>query len=216
MRKKAKKVIPFTCQNHKRHRKSQPRPRPRLNPAPARPAPSADRLIEELKLKSSPTGHLPPRRFGTLKPPQLPKVQHIKIHKQSANGWQGYVGEYHLEDLSKSSDIESFIASDIQPKFGEGKYRITGIDAYGQESDLGSVTALPEPDKVNHPAHYNATSIEPIDVIEAWQLGFHEGNTVKYIARAKLKGNYLEDLKKARWYLNRLIEQLETPGTYKE
>lgn len=64
-------------------------------------------------------------------------------------------------------------------------------------------------EKVNHPAHYNTGKFEVIDVIEDWGLGFHEGNAVKYIARAKHKGNELEDLKKARWYIDRLIEKLE-------
>jgi RecJ-like exonuclease len=64
-------------------------------------------------------------------------------------------------------------------------------------------------DKVNHPKHYTFGTIEVIDVIEDWQLGFHEGNCIKYIARAKHKGNELVDLKKAQWYLNRKIEQLK-------
>lgn len=64
-------------------------------------------------------------------------------------------------------------------------------------------------DQVNHPTHYNAGSIEVIDAIEDWKLGFHEGNVVKYVARAKHKENELEDLKKASWYLSRKIEQIE-------
>ena len=65
-------------------------------------------------------------------------------------------------------------------------------------------------DAVNSPAHYNAGKIEVIDAIEDWKLGFHEGNVVKYVARAKHKGRELEDLKKGRWYLDRLIQQMET------
>lgn len=61
-------------------------------------------------------------------------------------------------------------------------------------------------EKVDHPLHYNMGSIEVIDAIEAWELGFHAGNVVKYVARHKHKGDPLEDLKKARWYLQRLIE----------
>lgn len=64
-------------------------------------------------------------------------------------------------------------------------------------------------DLVNHPAHYNVGQIEVIDAIEDWQLGFHEGNVVKYVVRAKHKANELQDLKKAQWYLNHRIEQLE-------
>ena len=64
-------------------------------------------------------------------------------------------------------------------------------------------------DNINHPKHYTFGTIEVIDVIEDWQLGFHEGNCVKYIARAKHKGRELEDLKKAQWYLDRKIQDLE-------
>jgi len=60
---------------------------------------------------------------------------------------------------------------------------------------------------VNHPSHYNAGKYEVIDVIEDWGLGFNDGNAVKYIARHEHKGKALEDLKKARWYIDRLIEK---------
>lgn len=65
-------------------------------------------------------------------------------------------------------------------------------------------------DPVNHPTHYNAGKIEVIDAIEDWKLGFHAGNVIKYVARSPHK-NGVEDLKKARWYLDRLIEKTETP-----
>jgi hypothetical protein len=61
---------------------------------------------------------------------------------------------------------------------------------------------------VNHPLHYGGKDnpYEAIKVIEAWELGFNLGNTVKYISRAGKKGNRLEDLKKAAWYLQRELE----------
>lgn len=61
---------------------------------------------------------------------------------------------------------------------------------------------------INHPSHYNFGGIEVIDAIEAWELGFHLGNVVKYIARAgkKDKETELEDLRKAQWYLERYIQ----------
>lgn len=64
---------------------------------------------------------------------------------------------------------------------------------------------------VNHPAHYGGADnpYEAIKVIEAWQLGFNLGNSVKYINRAEHKGTPLEDLKKARWYLDREIANRE-------
>lgn len=79
-----------------------------------------------------------------------------------------------------------------------------------------------EPEAVNHPAHYGGADnpYEAIKVIEAWELGFCLGNTVKYISRAGKKGDSLteipkkriEDLKKARWYLDREIERLKGGG----
>ena len=63
---------------------------------------------------------------------------------------------------------------------------------------------------VNHPSHYNQGRIEVIDAIEDWDLNFCEGNVVKYVARHRFKGERLEDLKKARWYLERLILTLES------
>lgn len=60
-------------------------------------------------------------------------------------------------------------------------------------------------DPVNHPGHYTQGKIEPIDVIEDWKLDYHVGSALKYIARHKHKGKPLEDLKKARWFLDRAI-----------
>lgn len=63
---------------------------------------------------------------------------------------------------------------------------------------------------VNHPPYYGGdTTYEAIKVIEAWGLDFCLGNTVKYVARAGKKGDELEDLRKARWYLDRRISQIE-------
>lgn len=64
---------------------------------------------------------------------------------------------------------------------------------------------------VNHPDHYGGENnpYEAIKIIEALKLGFCLGNTLKYIARSGKKNNTLEDLKKARWYLDREITQLE-------
>jgi hypothetical protein len=64
-------------------------------------------------------------------------------------------------------------------------------------------------DSIERPAHYTFSAIQPIDVIEAWELGFHLGNCIKYIARAGRKGARLEDLKKARWYLDREIGRMD-------
>lgn len=88
--------------------------------------------------------------------------------------------------------------------------------AHAQWMRLSSETGKMEPaDNVNHPQHYQSKSgLETIDVIEAFTEGLvggeatNTGNVLKYMCRWKNK-NGLEDLKKARWYLNRLIGIVE-------
>lgn len=65
----------------------------------------------------------------------------------------------------------------------------------------------PVPDLVNHPPHYTShpSGVECIDVVE--HMGFNLGNAIKYIWRADLKGDAVEDLKKAAWYVNREISK---------
>lgn len=64
----------------------------------------------------------------------------------------------------------------------------------------------PKKETVNHPSHYKHPSgIECIDVVE--HMGFNLGNVIKYVWRADSKGNTLEDLKKAEFYIKREIEK---------
>tara|TARA_R100000008_G_scaffold17117_1_gene8493 strand:+ start:29 stop:238 length:210 start_codon:yes stop_codon:yes gene_type:complete len=63
-------------------------------------------------------------------------------------------------------------------------------------------------ERVDHPDHYNQ-GIEVIDYIDSWNLDFTTGNIIKYVSRHKYKDEPLEDLKKARWYLDRLISKYE-------
>jgi len=71
---------------------------------------------------------------------------------------------------------------------------------------------------VNHPSHYTSGGMEVIDIIEAFDLSFCSGNAIKYILRAGSKQDYegqdqkqktIEDLKKAVWYLNRRIVEIQ-------
>ena len=69
---------------------------------------------------------------------------------------------------------------------------------------------MSEFDPVNNPRHYTeGRQHEPIDVIEDWGLDFHLGNAVKYISRAGHKGDAVEDLEKAVWYIQREIDRLK-------
>ena len=83
-------------------------------------------------------------------------------------------------------------------------------------------TEQDKPDMVNHPGHYiSETGLETIDVIEAFTFDLKgieatdTGNVLKYMCRWKSK-NGLEDLKKAQWYLNHLINHVEKLEKEKE
>ena len=65
-----------------------------------------------------------------------------------------------------------------------------------------------EANLVDLPTHYNHGKYEAIDVIEDWNLDFHCGNAVKYIARHSYKENPKQDIEKAIWYLQRYLETL--------
>jgi uncharacterized membrane protein len=92
------------------------------------------------------------------------------------------------------------------------KWAHRGEDArYMQEHHVAraaSVSTSP-PDLVNHPPHYTAhpSGVECIKITE--HMGFCLGNAVKYIWRADLKGDAVEDLEKARWYIDREIAKRE-------
>lgn len=72
------------------------------------------------------------------------------------------------------------------------------------------VSSPPSTNNVQHPVHYGGKDnpYEAINIIEAYGMDFCEGNVLKYLLRYKKK-NGIEDLKKAQWYLNRLIENEE-------
>ena len=63
-------------------------------------------------------------------------------------------------------------------------------------------------DAVNRAEHYNQTAIEVIDLIELFALDFHLGNVIKYVLRSPYKAASLQDLQKARFYLDRKISMM--------
>ena len=75
---------------------------------------------------------------------------------------------------------------------------------------LGEFVMVEPSDPVNHPPHYTShpSGVEAITVCE--HMNFCVGNAMKYLWRAGLKGDAVEDLKKARWYLDREIQRLDT------
>jgi hypothetical protein len=97
----------------------------------------------------------------------------------------------------------------------DGTYKSNGRMQSSEPASAGSINnpsivevhfpITMESDPVNHPEHYKVGGIETIDFIEGKNLGYNLGNAVKYISRADHKGNRLQDLQKAAWYLNREI-----------
>lgn len=77
-----------------------------------------------------------------------------------------------------------------------------------QSSNKSVASALTNPDLVNQPPHYKVGGIETIDFIEAKKLGYNLGNVVKYVSRAEHKADRVQDLRKAKWYLEREIDLL--------
>lgn len=122
--------------------------------------------------------------------------------KEKAQGrWPKYCPEC-LPKYSKVPKKKEVVVELVEPN----------IDEEAMQAITEKITqAIVEPkteDVINHPSHYTRGKIEVIDFIEDQQLPYHLGNVIKYIARAGYKGDKLEDLKKARWYLDRYINEV--------
>ena len=75
---------------------------------------------------------------------------------------------------------------------------------------MSEVSGAYTPDMVNHPPHYNTGKIEVIDyILDKFEDDYLLGNVCKYISRANHKGNTLQDLEKALWYLQRHINRIK-------
>jgi hypothetical protein len=120
-------------------------------------------------------------------------------------------GIIYLDDYKSSKDPTEGVNKvvDSFDWYGFNTYYIDGVFwAHKTNNKMEN-----NKEQVNHPSHYGGSDnlYEAIKVIDAWDLGFSLGNTVKYISRAgkKNKDKELEDLKKALWYLQHHIETLE-------
>ncbi len=98
------------------------------------------------------------------------------------------------------------------------KDRIQKDDAVNEHPRFAEEAMKSSYDPVNKPAHYNTGSIEAIEAIEAMlssdeYIGYLRGNALKYMWRFRYKDKPIEDLRKARWYEERLIKyMLENPS----
>ena len=120
-----------------------------------------------------------------------------------------------IKDMEKAGIEQLDYDSDVKTIIRDGNGNILDIQMKESGESFNSCRARNGFDMVNHPKHYKAKNgMEVIDVIEAFTANLegyeatHTGNVIKYICRWKEK-NGLEDLKKAQWYLNRLIKNIE-------
>lgn len=110
------------------------------------------------------------------------------------------------EVVSKGDGISRFMAVELIDDKGE----LTSFlwDSFLIEFKESELSDSPSSeDIINKSPHYN-NGIETIDYIESHNMGFHQGNVIKYVTRYKHKGG-VEDLKKAKYYLERLIANEE-------
>lgn len=120
-----------------------------------------------------------------------------------------------IKDMEKAGIEQLDYDSDVKTIIRDGNGNVLDIQMKEPGESFNSCRAKNGLDMVNHPKHYKAKNgMEVIDVIEAFTANLegyeatHTGNVIKYICRWKEK-NGLEDLRKAQWYLNRLIENIE-------
>ena len=120
-----------------------------------------------------------------------------------------------IKDMEKAGIEQLDYDSDVKTIIRDGNGNVLDIQMKEPGESFNSCRARNGLDMVNHPKHYKAKNgMEVIDVIEAFTANLngyeasHTANVIKYICRWKEK-NGLEDLKKAQWYLNRLIKNIE-------
>ena len=127
---------------------------------------------------------------GCIRTHETNKVPIVHIHSDGVKNH-----EYTIQDL---------VLSELCPKCPRHKENCIRTSPHTMHKHEHAGAYHEYPDLINHPPHYNEGNIEVIDFIEDKKLGFHLGNVVKYICRES-KGNYLEDLEKAKWYLDREV-----------
>ena len=130
--------------------------------------------------------------------------------------WDYYSMDIKLRDMEEAIAIDSpqfhTYLEDFDERMKCLRYRVKELrkaeDLKCQQNDDT------KPDMVNHPPHYNVNGFEVIDIIKAFTEGLNgiaavdTGNAIKYILRWQHK-NGVEDLKKAKWYIEHLITELE-------
>ena len=138
----------------------------------------------------------------------------IKFYREKAKLTQTELADKINKNIRT---LQKYEKGDIAPTFNVIK-KIAEILEVSPYDIVRNVKALKEAvtpigtdvkkEMVNHPKHYNRGKYEAIDVIEDWQMNFSLGNALKYLSRAGHKDDIIQDLKKAKWYIDREIQRL--------
>lgn len=123
--------------------------------------------------------------------------------------------EWEISDAYREAETVPVVTEQAEPTIKVAIDKLTAIadSEFEKALEKGAVKLVleTEHDAVNHPSHYTAGGIECIDCIKAALgenfIGFLMGNVIKYSYRYRHK-NGIEDLKKARWYLDRAIKEV--------
>lgn len=152
-----------------------------------------------------------------------------KLENELNNALASLASVLNSTDLLKSLNTNSLkkvectnhkIHNDLNDVLAQSLKALSTLDVDNNDAETSAACNAADADKqygkgvkqtkemVNHPSHYKGNKFEVIDIIEDYDLNFNKGNALKYLLRAGHKDDYVQDLKKAIWYLNREIETL--------
>ena len=152
-----------------------------------------------------------------------------KLENELNNALASLASVLNSTDLLKSLNTNSLkkvectnhkIHNDLNDVLAQSLKALSTLDVDNNDVETSEACNAADADKqygegvkqtkemVNHPSHYKGNKFEVIDIIEDYKLNFNLGNALKYLLRAGHKDDYVQDLKKAIWYLNREIETL--------
>ena len=138
------------------------------------------------------------------------RKKRLEIYKKHLANAQTNIDSFYDTSAKQSQSQKVLTAEDFKPKHDDSVDALVyGLQEYYKKSGISS-----EKDMVNHPPHYKVGGFEVIDIIQAFTQDLNgiaavdTGNAIKYILRWHNK-NGIEDLKKAKWYIEHLIKKLE-------
>lgn len=136
---------------------------------------------------------------ATFKSPRSKIIQAVMQTKQALDAIEAKT------DLKDDWESKKAFWKTMRGQYGEGTAELMD-QLVDPKPIFGEITATPDP--VNNPPHYKTGGIETIDFIEAKDLNFRLGNVIKYVSRAgkKVDSDPIQDLEKARFYLEREIQ----------